>query len=144
LTLFEPTSIGLQPTRRAAEITRIVKLAISAFRQGIEDLRGWQGFHSGRLAIGCLPLTQVSILPEALNQFALEFPDVIVQVVDAYYASLARGLRRGDLALIVGALRQGDLPDGLVQSRLFSDRLVIAAPPDHPLAQLRNVKDSAL
>lgn len=135
VSLFETTSSGLQPTRQAEELSRLAKLALTEFGQAIYDVKGWQGSFEGRLAIGCLPLVQTSILPEALIRFTPEFPAIAPRVVDGYYASLARGLRRGDLDLLLGALRQGDLPEGLVQTRLFSDPLVVVARPGHPLLE---------
>ncbi|WP_212523253.1 LysR family transcriptional regulator [Actibacterium sp. MT2.3-13A] len=137
--LFEQTSTGLRATRRGEELARLIKLALNEMRQAVEDVRSWHGVYTGRLAIGCLPLAQSSILPEALNRFAVEFPEVGPQVVDGYYASLARALRRGDLDFLVGALRRNDLPDGLVQHRLFTDVLVVAAAPAHPLAGVAGV-----
>lgn len=135
--LFEHSSTGLRATRRGEGLARLIKLALNEMRQAVEDVRSWQGIYTGRLAIGCLPLAQASILPEALNRFASEFPDVAPQVVDGYYASLARGLRRGDLDILVGALRRNDLPEGLVQHRLFTDVLVVVAAPEHPLARAK-------
>ncbi|MCA0920791.1 LysR family transcriptional regulator [Pseudooceanicola nanhaiensis] len=129
-----------RPTRQAEELARVFKLALNEFRQGQEDVLGLQGVAGGRLAIGCLPLVQAMILPEALNRFAPEFPAVAPQVVDGDYDSLVRGLWRGDLDMLVGALRPEGLPDQLVQMRLFSDELLVVARPGHPLAGLASVR----
>ncbi|MFV0333764.1 MAG: LysR family transcriptional regulator [Tropicimonas sp.] len=142
--LLERTSAGLRPTVQAEKIARFAKLALAEFRQAMLDALGWQGSITGRLAIGCLPLAQTALLPEALARFAREFPNVSPQVTDGYYASLARGLKRGDLDLVVGALRHHDLPDGLLQTRLFTDRLILVARPGHPLVRQREVTRSDL
>jgi DNA-binding transcriptional LysR family regulator len=134
LALFENTSSGLRPTRSGEALTRAAKLALWEFGQALYDVRGWHGTFEGRLSIGCLPLAQSSILPSALNRFALEYPQVVPRVVDGYYGSLARGLVRGDLDILVGALRRDELPSGLVQERLFVDSLSVVARVGHPLA----------
>lgn len=141
---LERTSAGLRPTVQAEKVARFCKLALAEFRQAHYDFRGWQGRYEGRLAIGCLPLAQPIILPDALARFAPEFPNVAPQIVDGYYASLARGLLRGDLDLMIGALRKDDLPDGLLQRPLFTDSLVIVARPDHPLVAAPHVDAAAL
>ncbi|MFV0243465.1 MAG: LysR substrate-binding domain-containing protein [Qingshengfaniella sp.] len=132
--LLEKTSAGMRPTLQAERMARLAKLAIREVRQALDDIQGWQGRYEGRLAIGCLPLVQPMILPEALVRFAPEFPNVAPQVIDGLYASLARGLREGELDMVIGALRSHDLPDGLVQRPLFNDSLVLVARPGHPLA----------
>lgn len=137
--LFETTSGGIRATRQAREYTRLVKLALTEIRQAVDDVRIWQGHFEGRLVIGCLPLVQSSILPAAMETFAAEYPRIAMVTVDGTYASLSRALLRGDLDLILGALRAGDLPDELEQMELFTDPLAVVAHPHHPLAGRRNV-----
>ncbi|MEJ1996274.1 MAG: LysR family transcriptional regulator [Limibacillus sp.] len=139
IALFENTSSGLKPTRSGEALTRNAKLALREFGQAVYDVRGLQGDFEGRLSIGCLPLAQSSILPRALNLFAGEYPRVICRVVDGYYTPLARGLLRGDLDLLIGALRHEELPNGLVQERLFDDSLSVVARVGHPLTHRRNI-----
>jgi DNA-binding transcriptional LysR family regulator len=139
LALFENTSSGLKPTRSGEALTRVAKLALWEFGQAIYDVRGWHGTFEGRLSIGCLPLAQSSILPLALNRFAQEFPQVVPRVVDGYYSTLARWLVRGDLDVLVGALRRDELPGGLAQERLFEDSLSVVARVGHPLADKKGI-----
>lgn len=134
--LFEATTSGIRPTRQAEALSRMGRLAMREIRQGVDDVNAWRGTHSGRLAIGCLPLAQGDILPRALCAFADEYPGVDVAVIDGLYASLARGLLRGDLDMVIGALRSDDLPADLAQSEMFRDPLVVIARRGHPLAGL--------
>ncbi|WP_114964323.1 LysR family transcriptional regulator [Alkalilacustris brevis] len=131
--LFEPTSAGLRPTRQAGELARRGKLALHHVAQAFHDIADWRGDFGGRLAVGCLPLAQSALLPEALCRFAAEYPRVAVEVADGHYAGLARALKRGDLDFILGALRSDDLPAELVQTELFRDPLTLVARAGHPL-----------
>jgi DNA-binding transcriptional LysR family regulator len=132
--LFEKTSQGLSPTRQAEAMARAARLALAEFRQGFLDVRAWRGEVEGAFGIGCLPLAQAGLLPRALARFVEAYPRVSVAVVDGYYAALARALALGDVDMVVGALRGGDLPEGLVQEVLFRDPLAVVARPGHPLA----------
>ena len=141
---FETTSRGLRPTRQAEAFARHAQLALNEFVQAERDVMGWQGTFEGRLDIGCLPLMQTIILPTALSRFAAEYPSIAPRIADGPYAPMARGLLRGNLDLIVGALRGGDLPDGLVQTELFADHLWIVGRPEHPLAGRQRVAERDL
>lgn len=142
--LFETTSSGIRPTRQAEALSRMGKLALGEIRQGVDDVNAWRGEHTGRLAIGCLPLAQADILPRALCLFADEYPGMDVAVVDGVYASLARGVLRGDLDLLIGALRSDDLPEELVQSEMFSAPLAVVARAGHPLGAVPAVTPDML
>lgn len=137
--LFEATSAGLRPTRQASELARRGKLALHHIMQAFHDVADWRGDFGGRLAVGCLPLAQSALLPEALCRFAAEYPRVIIEIADGPYAGLARALRRGDLDFILGALRSDDLPPELVQTELFRDPLALVVRPGHPLLRQERV-----
>jgi DNA-binding transcriptional LysR family regulator len=92
--LFETTTIGIRPTRQAEAPSRMGRLAMGEIRQGVDDVNAWRGAHTGRLAIGCLPLAQANILPRALRRFADKHPSMGVVVIDGVYASLARTAAR--------------------------------------------------
>ena len=142
--LFEKTSHGLHATRQAVVLARLAGLALNEFRQAAFDARGWQGSYEGRLDIGSLPLLQAAILPAALKRFAGDFPGVAPRVAEGSYGALSRALLRGELDLLVGALRRDDLPEGLAQVALFTDRLCVVAGPGHPLARARTVEPAML
>lgn len=132
--LFEMTSNGRRPTRRAQELYRLSKLALKEFQQAKYDLLGWKGAFVGRFALGCMPLAQATMLPRALNLLAEEYPMIDVSVIDGSFANLNRSLRRGDIDIIIGALRNDITSLGLTQQTLFKEPLVIVGRSDHPLA----------
>lgn len=137
--LFGPARSGMRASHRAEELARLMRLALAEIVQARHDLNIWRGRMTGRLAVGSLPLAQASIIPRALARFVREFPMVECSVVDGYYASLARALRRADIDMIVGALRGADLPEDLVQTKLFLDPLAVVARGGHPLAEEEEV-----
>lgn len=132
--LFERTSAGLRATQQAEVMARSVRLAFAEFCEGFYEVASLSGEVVGKLGIGCLPLAQAAILPKALARFAAEYPRIECRVVDGYYAGLSQALLGGDIDLIIGALRRGNLPQGLVQETLFEDPLAVVARHGHPLA----------
>lgn len=137
--LFEMTTNGRQPTRHAQKLYRLCKLALGEFQQAQFDLLGWKGRFVGRISLGCLPLAQATLVPRAVNLLVEEYPMIDVTVVDGSYTVLARAMRRGNLDIIIGALRnEVPLPD-LEQQELFKEPLVIIGRSDHPLANDKEI-----
>ncbi|WP_284124362.1 LysR family transcriptional regulator [Parerythrobacter aestuarii] len=121
------TSAGL---RRA----RAFSLAFAELRAGLDEVAAWQGKRAGKVTIGAMPLSRAHWLPTALKRFGHVHAGVDVAVVEGSHAELVGPLRDGEIDLILGALRD-DCPEELVQHPSFTDRPMIIARPDHPVAR---------
>jgi DNA-binding transcriptional LysR family regulator len=64
----------------------------------------------------------------------VSLPNLRILVVDGPYADLLKGLRRGEIDFLIGALRDPVPIDDITQTVLFHDSLVFVARPGHPLA----------
>jgi LysR family transcriptional regulator of gallate degradation len=142
--LFERTSYGIVPLRPTRALVRAVMLAVRELDQAEADLAEIDGGEAGRIVIGALPLSRSVLLPHALARFRRERSRYPVEVIDGRYDELLRGLRRGDVDVIIGALRQPAPIGDIVQERLFDDRLTILAGPHHPLVGQKNVPRTVL
>ena len=131
--LFQRTPHGMIATRACRQIARAAQLAFSEFDQAEADLAEFDGRDAGRIVIGCLPLSRSVILPEALARFRQARPKLQVTLHDGPYMDMLRGLRRGEIDVIIGALRQPAPVDDVIQEQLFADRLACIARPGHPL-----------
>ncbi len=131
--LFEKTSFGMIPTQPCRALVHAVRLAFAEFDQAEADLAEFDGREGGRIVIGSLPLSRTALLPEALARFRAARPRQRVTIVDGPYDEMLSGLRRGDIDVILGALRDPLPIDDVVQEPLFQDRLSIVARPGHPL-----------
>ncbi|PCI05136.1 MAG: hypothetical protein COB78_00500 [Hyphomicrobiales bacterium] len=131
--LFEVTTNGRRPTRQAEKLFQLSKLALGEFQQAEFDLLGWKGRFIGRFALGCLPLAQATLVPRALNLLANEYPMIDVVVIDGSYTVLSRAMRRGNVDIIIGALRTDEVLQDMEQQELFKERLIIVGRSDHPL-----------
>jgi LysR family transcriptional regulator of gallate degradation len=137
--LFNRTPYGVVPTRLCQNITRAARLAFSELEQAEAELAELDGRETGRIVIGALPLARSVLLPQALVRFRRLRSTLPVIVHDGPYYELLTGLRRGEIDMIVGALRDPVPVDDVIQEALFDDHLLILAASDHPLARRRNI-----
>lgn len=133
--LFEKTSLGVSPSKTAQNLSRDVKLAFNEIYQGIADINANNNISSGSIIVGSLPLARTCILPQAINEFTEQYPDFNVSVVDGIYEDLLDHLRRGEVDIIVGALRFPVPSYDVHQETLFFTSNVILARKNHPLSQ---------
>lgn len=142
--LFERTSFGFVPTRACRELAQSARLAFSEFEQAEADLAEFDGREVGRIVVGSLPLSRSVVLPDALARFRALRPRQRVTVVDGTYDDILGGLRRGDIDLMLGAMRDPAPVDDIAQEPLFLDHLAVLARPGHPLAGQAEVSTEAL
>lgn len=135
LQLFAPTRKGIELTPPAEAFARAVKLAEAELGQGLDELTRLSGADATRIAVGSMPLSRTEILPTACDALLKEAGGVQLRLVDAPYGELLRGLRYGELDVLIGALRDPLPADDVEQEALFDDRLAVMARPDHPLAK---------
>ncbi|MEV0235891.1 LysR substrate-binding domain-containing protein [Nonomuraea sp. NPDC050786] len=92
----------------------------------------------GRLAIGMVIGCTITPLFEALAAFHRAHPGVEISLLEGNSDRLVEGVRAGtlDLALVGTATA---VHEGLEALTIISERLVVAVPPDHPLAALPQV-----
>ncbi|SEG63034.1 DNA-binding transcriptional regulator, LysR family [Thalassococcus halodurans] len=132
--LFERTAFGLLPTRQTRALVQAVMLAFAELDQADSDLSELDGGETGQIVVGSLPLSRSVLLPRALARFREQRPRYPVMVIDGRYDELLRNLRRGEVDLIIGALRQPAPIGDITQVKLFDDHLSVLARRDHPLA----------
>lgn len=139
LQFYKKDKAGIELTPAAKHFAQNAQLALVELKQGYDEIQEWLGRDSARLVVGALPLARATILPHAINAISKEKPAVNVRVVDGPYGDLLTWLRRGELDLLVGAIRP-ELPvDDVKQDQLFVDTMVVVARPDHPLCSKKKL-----
>ncbi|GHF57101.1 LysR family transcriptional regulator [Seohaeicola zhoushanensis] len=131
--LFDRVSFGLAATRACRALVQAARLAFSEVEQAEAELAAFDGREVGRIVVGALPLSRSVVLPEALARFRAARPRQPVTILDGPYTEMLSGLRRGDIDVILGALRDPLPAEDVEQEPLFRDRLTILARPGHPL-----------
>ena len=131
--LFEKTSTGINTTKAAKALARAAKLGFSEIHQGYYEISALQFREVGKIVLGSMPLARTSLLPDVINRFSAEHPDIGLNIVDAPYNDLLHHLRHGDLDFLIGALRFPPPTDDIIQEELLAPPLAVVARRGHPL-----------
>ncbi|HEY5724234.1 MAG TPA: LysR family transcriptional regulator [Allosphingosinicella sp.] len=131
--LVERRGRGIALTPRGVAMARRFRLAEAELRAGLAEVAAIQGVEIGRIAIGAMPLSRARLLPNAVAAFHRDHPQVDVAIVEGSHSELVGPLRDGEIDLMLGALREEMIGQGLVQRSLFVDRPVILGRFGHPL-----------
>jgi DNA-binding transcriptional LysR family regulator len=122
--------IARRPTRLLATAAR---LAFAELAQAQSELGELAGREVGCITVGAMPLSRACLLGPAIAAFRRSRPTLRITIKDGPFADLALGLRRGEIDLLVGALRLPDAVPDLTQEPLFDDEMVMVARTGHPL-----------
>jgi LysR family transcriptional regulator of gallate degradation len=141
---FQRAPQGVLPSWQARQVARYANLFFSEINQGLMELKEHHGLMTGSITIGALPLSRVSLVPNAVNQILIKHPKTQVKIIDGSYEEQLSGLLHGQIDVIVGALRQPAPSADIVQERLFSDPLCIVVRPNHPLLRQGHISTAAL
>lgn len=131
--LFDRSPHGVMPTRAVRLLAVAARLALYELDQALADVADVAGREGGRVVIGAMPLSRSVLLGPAIALFRTQWQTLAVRVVEGPYAELVLGLRRGEVDVLVGALRPE--VDDLAQEMLFHDEMAIVARADHPVLQ---------
>lgn len=131
--LFTRTTHGVIPTRALRHLVMAARLALTELDQAAADVADLAGRDVGRIVIGAMPLSQSALLGPAIALFRTHRRTLPLRVIEGPYDELVLGLRRGEVDMLVGALRP-NMP-ALTQQVLFQDEMTIVARPGHPALQ---------
>jgi LysR family transcriptional regulator, regulator for genes of the gallate degradation pathway len=138
--LFSRTAHGVIPMRPVRHLAMAARLAQAELEQVPADLAELSGREAGRVVIGAMPLSRSALLGPAIARFRAMGRNSPVRVVEGPYDELALGLRRGEIDLLVGALRP-EVAD-LQQELILTDEMAMVCRPGH--AALGQSVDPAL
>lgn len=134
--LFERTAHGMRPTDAGLAFIEAARAIDERLRLLQEEIDAVKGVKRGHLTVGAVS-TAKYFAPQIIAAFKKEFPDIDLKLVIGNRAETIAKLK--DHALDV-ALMGRPPPDLPVEARVFGDHpLCIVAPPDHPLAEVRDI-----
>lgn len=137
--LFERTARRITAYGPTQALAVAARLAQAELDQATAELAELAGQEVGRIVVGAMPLSRACLLGPALARFRAHRPTLPVRVIGGSWAELVPGLRRGDLDLMVGALRPTEQEPDLIQEPLFTDEMIIVARRGHPMAQAQSL-----
>lgn len=137
-------------TRQGATLTSFgrafmghARLIVAESRRAKEEVDQMRGHWEGSIRFSTSPAVALSILPLALQQFALAHPKVQVHVRDGLYPGIAPALRDGTLDFGLTPVDKPELELDLLADPLFTSEIVIACNRDHPLRAATSMAELA-
>jgi DNA-binding transcriptional LysR family regulator len=124
------TEAGAVLARHAAALRERMELAA-------EELHDVTSLRAGRLRLAAFPSAGSVLVPPAVAAFRAEHPAVELSLDEAESDEAADGLRDGrfDLAIVFEYDFEAAMdPAGIELHPLGTDQMLVALPPDHPLA----------
>ncbi|MFD5704057.1 LysR family transcriptional regulator [Streptomyces lasiicapitis] len=133
--LFDRLPRGVRLTahgRAALPYTEAALTQLTRMRRELTDLDGAAG---GLLRFGAFATADAALVPRAIAAFRARHPGVALAREEGFTRPLLGRLLEGDLDLAVVSTTGGPLPeDGCELHHLLDEKLYVAVPADHPLA----------
>lgn len=131
--LFERSSAGVRPTRAGQAFLKSARSILEQVRALPSLTREGMVGSADYLSIGFGGSLSHGELRAVLVEFATRFPNTRVDLIEHPRSRLIAALRAGDLDIAV-MMEGGPEPD-LRSAPLWAEKLVVALPATHPLAQ---------
>ena len=136
LTLIERGAGPFRLTGFGRTFQRHAAISVGALQEGIAAARRAGGPEIATVTVGALPTVSARILPAAVEAFRRLGLAARVRVVTGPNDHLQAQLRLGEVAFVVGRMGDPERMAGFAFEHLYSERVVMAVRPGHPLAGL--------
>ncbi|MEO6396035.1 MAG: LysR family transcriptional regulator, partial [Devosia sp.] len=133
--LFDRSRRNLVLSAAGEQFQRYVASSLTALRQGIDVLH--RGGADPIVRVGALPTVSAHILPVALQMLISRHGHARSRITTGPNNYLLSQLRAGELDMVVGRMAGPDEIAGLAFEYLYSEVVVFAVRPDHPLLRLK-------
>jgi DNA-binding transcriptional LysR family regulator len=125
---------------RAVNFTRAGEIALEyasriAELEGelLQQMRDMSGLKKGGISIGTIDAASIYVLPEIFSRFRELYPGIEVTLEISSTMPLVDRLKKGLLDLVIGTIPLTG-GEGLEVFPIYSESLLLIAPPGHPLA----------
>jgi LysR family transcriptional regulator, regulator of abg operon len=111
--------------------------------KAMEEMAQLRGQSEGTVTVGASPTPAITLLPDVVAGFRLEFPAVRVVLRGGLYDKHLAEIRDGSMDLAVGPVPAGALDPAIAHEPLFYNQVVIAARRGHAMAGTRSLAELA-
>ena len=125
---------GVELTPAAEVLVRHAVAALRGLREGFGLALDQPERDQVSVAVGALPNMAANLLPAAIAALHAASPALRVRVVSGTNAQLMTQLRQGEIDLVLGRIAQASAMADLAFEQLYSEPLLLAVRPGHPLA----------
>jgi DNA-binding transcriptional LysR family regulator len=136
LALFDRTTDGMRPTAAGLAFLDAAQAIEERLRMLDDQMDAIRGVKTGSIRLGAVS-TAKYFAPRLMAAFMKEYPDIDMQLVIGNRAETIASLKNRDIDIALMGRPAKDVP---VRASAFGDHpLVIIAPPEHPLAGVRDI-----
>jgi len=132
VTLLDRLGRGVTPTEAGRVLARHARSLLAGREATTTALAALVDLETGSLRLACSTVPGEHILPAHLGPFHNRHPGIEISVTIGDSESVLASVRSGDAELGICGVAEGR---GLHLERLWIDRVVLVAPPGHPLAR---------
>ncbi|GHD56608.1 LysR family transcriptional regulator [Streptomyces mirabilis] len=132
--LFARSSRRVELTGAGAAFLVGARECLAAADRAAADAAAATGVVRGRLAVGVIVTTAAVDVPELLQRYRAQHPDVQVALRSGRSDELAAAIRNGDLDIAFLGLPESERPSGVESVVLDHDEHVLVVPTGHRLA----------
>lgn len=124
---------GIVLTREGRVFRQFAEQGLASINHGIASIEAISAGQSTPLRIGCLPSVAADLMPDVIQAFTKLSPSTPLVVEDGRIETMLDRLRTNDLDLVLGRLARPESMTGLSFTQLYSEQIVFAVAPTHPL-----------
>ena len=129
-----------RPTRHGEALIRHARAQLAGAERARQELKNLSDGRSGTVTLGLGESFAGDIIAEAVLRFRKTRPGIRVNLIEGYSEQLRTRLYDGEFDFIAAGVSAYDLAEGYTRETIYSANDVVAARPQHPLAQRRNLK----
>ena len=133
--LFDRSVRGVTPTPFGECMIRGAKMMMRGLAEVGDELHALSHGVTGKIRIGVLPSSAISLLPASLLKLKKLSPATPVIVREATMDVLLHEMRSGAIELILGTLPLQKADTGVEEEVLFEDQTTVVVRAGHPLAR---------
>ncbi len=135
--LFLRTSRSVRLTPAGKELLLRVSQTMRKLESDIRNTRQVGRGETGTLAIGFVGSSILTSLPNLLNHYRKQYPDVKLRLQEFYTSTLVEALQDGTMD--VGFLRDPEEVEGLHMERMLAEPFIAILPSSHRLARKKSI-----
>nr|CDQ34077.1 Galactose-binding protein regulator [Virgibacillus halodenitrificans] len=145
VSLFQRTGGGLRAEPVAERLSALRNRLRALMLPLNERLDRLAGEVTGRVAVGMTPFCEQERITQVFGELLVAYPQLHLSALTGSYVMLTDALRRGEIDIVVGLLREFGEDDELVEVPLSEEEITVLARSDHPCArQFVSMEDLAL
>lgn len=139
--LFERESRGMVPTRLGVSIAEHARQIVAESSRLRHTASAELGLERGRLIIGLSPIAAASMLGEQVMRFAVDHPNVRIDVESGIDRDFSAALHRGELDMAISGQLDGQVDRILLDQLVVEEWGVVGCATNARLTEAKELKD---